>query len=100
MFQHECDHLDGRLMTDDVSWDDVIYVDEYQRRQQILRPRIEELIAKFSPSQENELYKLYDPLHPPCDEELIGILEAVLQRKEERDQKLIAEAKDPRNVEM
>merc|ERR1712154_729014 len=64
MFQHECDHLDGRLMTDDVSWEEdgaILYVDEYERRQQILRPQIEELIGKISASQQNELYKLYDP---------------------------------------
>lgn len=103
MFQHECDHLDGILMTDHVSWQEegsILYVDEYERRQQILKPQIEELIAKFSPSQQNELYKLYDPLHPPCDEELIEILELVLQKKDEREQNLIADATDPRNVEM
>jgi len=44
-------------------WDDndntIIYVDEYLRRQQILKPQIEALIAKFGPNEQNELYKIY-----------------------------------------
>ena len=91
-FQHECDHLDGKLMTDhNVKWNDdnsIIYVDEFLRRQQILKPQIEALIAKFNPPQQNELYKIYDPLHPPCDEELIEILETILKRKDDQQQKL------------
>eukprot|EP01083_Nonionella_stella_P083726 231570_1 len=102
-FQHECDHLDGRLMTDGVGWHDensIIYVDEYLRRQQILKPQIEALISEISPAQQDELYKIYDPLHPPCDEELIEILQSVLQRKDEQQQQIVQQANDPDVIEM
>eukprot|EP00483_Globobulimina_turgida_P005562 UN05572 len=103
MFQHECEHLDGRLMTDNVQWNDdnynwIVYVDEYVRRQQILRPQIEKLIGQISPVQQNELYKVYDPLHPPCDEELIEILENVLKRKDEQQEQIIQQAVDPPGI--
>ncbi len=68
-------------MTDNIGWSDdsaVIYVEELLRRQQILRPQIETLLSQIGPSQQNELYKIYDPLHPPCDEELIEMLPELL----------------------
>ena len=101
MFQHECDHLDGQLMTDGIAWNDdssIIYVDEFLRRQQILKPQIEALIAQFNPAQQNELYKVYDPMHPPCDEELVDILESVLKKQQEQKQKLVEQAIDEDNI--
>merc|ERR1712129_157147 len=104
MFQHECEHLDGRLMTDSITWngqqDDsaIIYLDEFLRRQEILKPQIESLIAQFNPAQQNELYKVYDPMHPPCDEELVQILERILEQVEEQKQQLVEQAIDEQNV--
>lgn len=103
MFQHECDHLDGRLMIDNVKWNDdssIIYVDEFLRRQEILKPQIEELISKFGPSQQNELYTMYDPLHPPCDEQLIDILENILQRKEQQQQQIVQQANESKALDI
>ena len=97
LFQHECDHLDGKLMIDNghssVKWNDdinnsVMYIDEYLRRQEILQPQIDNLLNKFGPNEQNELYKIYDPLHPPCDEELIQILEFILKQKNEKQQQI------------
>lgn len=100
-FQHECDHLDGILMTDNIKWDDnsIIYVDEFLRRQQILKPQIEALIAKFGPAQQKELYKIYDPLHPPCDEELLDILHDILKRKEDQQEQIAQQASDTEAIE-
>merc|ERR1712228_63135 len=101
MFQHECDHLDGILMTDGIAWNDdssIIYVDEFLRRQEILKPQIEALIAEFNPAQQNELYKVYDPMHPPCDEELVDILESVLKKYQEQKQQLVEQAIDKENI--
>ena len=92
LFQHECDHLKGVLMTDSVyenMWDKCIYIDEYARQENdIYKPTIEKLLSELSVEDQNKLYQFYDPLHPPTSSKLIAILKKLIEATEESKQEL------------
>ena len=97
-FQHECDHLNGILMTDSIyqnMWDNCIYAEEYARQQtEIIRPKLEQLLATLSVNDQDRLYNYYDPLHPPTDTKLIKILEKLIEQSEASKEQLKKKTED------
>ena len=69
--------------------DEMIHVDEFIRRQEILQPKIEKLVSQIPQTENDKLYSFYDPLHPPTDEELVDKLQKWIDDVKQKQEKLL-----------